>query len=187
LRSYDLPQKPNLPVTLSEAALATSAATSFFDPVYIGARQFVDGAIGANNPVEHVEGEARELWCNINDDVQSLTKCFLSIGTGNPGKRPVKDGALEFLRETLVQISTETEETGKRFAASWRQQLDQNRYFRLNVEQGLQGMRLEEYGNQGAIEQATYEYLDDEHQVSRFRKCVENLKQKQSVYLDDFS
>ncbi|CAI4214241.1 unnamed protein product [Parascedosporium putredinis] len=32
LRSYGLPEKPNIPVTIREAALATSAATGFFDP-----------------------------------------------------------------------------------------------------------------------------------------------------------
>ncbi|KAK8142430.1 hypothetical protein G3M48_008773 [Beauveria asiatica] len=58
LRSYDLPGKASIEATILDAALATSAATRFFDPVRIGARQFVDGALGANNPVEQVEREA---------------------------------------------------------------------------------------------------------------------------------
>lgn len=62
LRSYNLPDELNIPATICDAALATSAATGFFDPVSIGARRFVDGALGANNPVDEVEGEASNIW-----------------------------------------------------------------------------------------------------------------------------
>ena len=58
LRSYSLPDEPNIRATICQAALATSAATTFFDPVSIGARTFADGVLGANNPVDEVEGEA---------------------------------------------------------------------------------------------------------------------------------
>ncbi|OAG43855.1 hypothetical protein AYO21_02082 [Fonsecaea monophora] len=180
LRSYDLPQKPNVSATICEAALATSAATGFFDPVSIGARQFMDGALGVNNPVEEVKGEAADIWCAESGDVKPLVKCFISIGTGNPGKKAVKDNLLKFLSKTLVQITTETEQTAKRFSSDWRKHLDQNRYFRLNVEQGLQDVGLAEYKEQGRIEEATHQYLDDQHQISRVRHCVANLKQKQS-------
>ncbi|OQV11228.1 hypothetical protein CLAIMM_15091, partial [Cladophialophora immunda] len=179
LRSYDLPQKPNVSATICEAALATSAATGFFDPVSIGARQFVDGALGVNNPVEEVKGEAADIWCAESGDVKPLVKCFISIGTGNPGKKAIEDNLLKFLSKTLVQITTETEQTAKRFASDWRKHLDQNRYFRLNVEQGLQDVGLAEYKEQGRIEAATHQYLDDQHQISRVRHCVANLKQKQ--------
>ena len=46
---------------VSGEALATSAATGFFDPVSIGARRFVDGALGANNPVDEVEEDASNI------------------------------------------------------------------------------------------------------------------------------
>lgn len=72
LRSYSLPSQLDLPATVCEAALATSAATGFFDPVSIGARQFVDGALGANNPVEEVEGEAANIWCSTTGDLKPL-------------------------------------------------------------------------------------------------------------------
>lgn len=116
-----------------------------------------------------------------------LVKCFISIGTGNPGKKAVEDNLLKFLSKTLVQITTETEETAKRFIARWRQHFDQNRYFRLNVDHGLQDVRLAEYKEQGRIEAATHQYLDDQQQIFRVRNCVANLKQKQSVYLEDFA
>jgi hypothetical protein len=41
---------------------------------------------------------------------------------------------------------------------------------------------LAEYQEQGRIEAATDHYLDDQHQISWVRRCVANLKQKQSLY-----
>ena len=45
LRSYSLPDELDIPATICNAALATSAATGFFSPVSIRARQFVNGAL----------------------------------------------------------------------------------------------------------------------------------------------
>lgn len=187
LRSYDLPHKPNLKPTIYEAALATSAATGFFTPVEIAGRTFVDGALGANNPVDQMEEEAADIWCPATGELKPLVKCFVSIGTGNPGKKAIDDNLVKFLSETLVRIATETEETAKRFVGRWRQHYDSKRYFRFNVEQGLQGVGLAEYKEQGTIMAATEQYLDEQTRVSEIRACVENMKQKQSVYIEDFS
>lgn len=60
LRSYGIPENQEMPATIIEAARAISAATSFFEPVSIGARRFADGALGANNPVDEVELATQE-------------------------------------------------------------------------------------------------------------------------------
>ena len=187
LRSYSLPDEINIPATICEAALATSAATGFFDPVSIGARRFVDGALGANNPVDEVEGEASNIWCPETADLKRLVKCFISIGTGKPGTKAIEDNLLKFLSKTLVDIATDTENTERRFIANWRQHYDEKRYFRFNVEQGLQRIGLAEYQERGAIEAATESYLNYQAQKFRVRDCVANLRQKQSVYLQTFS
>ncbi|VUC22326.1 unnamed protein product [Clonostachys rosea] len=137
LRTYSLPEKCNIPVTISQAALATSVATGMFEAVSVGALQFVDGALGANNPVDEVEAGAVNIWCPETGDPKPLIKCFISISTGNPGKKPILDGVYTFLAKTLVRIVTEAEETARRFMERWRQHYDLNRYFRFNVEQGL--------------------------------------------------
>src|SRR5947207_3337339 len=125
LRSYDLPGKPNTSATIYEAALATSAATCFFEPVHFGARQFVDGALEANNPIDEVEGEASNIWCSETGDLKPLVKCFLSIGTGNPGKKAIEDNMWKFLSGTLVEIASQTENTEKKFIAKWRKHFDE--------------------------------------------------------------
>ncbi|KAE8354187.1 phospholipase [Aspergillus coremiiformis] len=187
LRDYCIPSKDNVPATICQAALATSAATTFFNPVYIGTRKFIDGALGSNNPVDEVEAEAAEIWCPGTRDLKPLVKCFVSIGTGDPGIAAIEDKALKFLSKTLVGITTETEHTEKKFAARWAKHFDQKRYFRFNVQQGLQGVRLEEYREQGTIEAATHRYLDHQVQAFLVRDCVQNLKLKESVYIQDFA
>jgi predicted acylesterase/phospholipase RssA len=121
-------------VTICEAALATSAATTLFDPVSVGDRSFADGGLGSNNPVDEVEGEASNIWCSETGDLKPLVKCFISIGTGNPGKKKFKKSMVKFLSETVVQIATETENTEKKFIARWAKHFDEKRYFRFNVE-----------------------------------------------------
>ena len=187
LRNYTVPGKPDIPATICQAARSTSAATSFFDPVSIGARRFVDGALGANNPVDEVEGEASDIWCPETGDLKPLVKCFISIGTGNPGKKAMEGNLLKFLSKTLPELTTETEQTEKKSIAKWRQHYDSKQYFRFNVDQGLQDVGLAEYQEQGLIEAATEGYLN--HQVVRFqvRDCIQNLESKQSVYMENFA
>ncbi|EMD96381.1 hypothetical protein COCC4DRAFT_155187 [Bipolaris maydis ATCC 48331] len=187
LRSYSLPDEPAIRATVCEAALATSAATTFFSPVSIGDRTFADGGFGANNPVDEVEGEAANIWCSETGDLKPLVKCFISIGTGNPGKKPFEDGLPKFLSETVVQIATETEATERKFIARWAKHFDEKRYFRFNVEQGLQNIGLEEYKKKGAIEAASEGYLTHITQKFRVRNYIKNLQQKQSVYIEDFA
>lgn len=87
----------------------------------------------------------------------------------------------------MVNITTETEETEKRFIAKWRKHYNNNQYFCFNVDQGLQSIRLDEYKQQGAIESATERYLVNQAQKNRVRDCIKNLELKQSVYNMDFS
>lgn len=187
LRSYTLLDESNIPATICQAALATSAATTFFEPVQIGNRTFADGGLGANNPVDEVEGEAANIWCSESGELKPMVKCFISIGAGNPGIKAFEDNIVKFLGQTVVGIATETEETERKFIARWRRHFDANRYFRFNVEQGLQTIGLDEYNEKGPIESATQRYLAHQAQKNHVRDCIHNLRQKQSVYIETFS
>jgi predicted acylesterase/phospholipase RssA len=187
LRSYSLPEEPDIRATICQAALATSAATTFFEPVSIGYRNFADGGLGANNPVDEVEGEASNIWCSETGDLKPLVKCFISIGTGNPGMKAFEDSMIKFLGQTVVEIATETENTERRFMARWAGHFDNKRYFRFNVDQGLQGVGLDEYKRVDAMEAATSGYITHTAQKFRVRDCIQNLKLKQSVYIEDFA
>lgn len=186
LRDYDLMDESNDDsATIVEAALATSANVTFFEPVKIGVRQYVGGALGRNNPVGSVWQEAQNIWCPNDGQLEPMVKCLVSIGTGNPGLTSVDEGARGFFK-TLKDIATESEITAAHSLSQHRGLLDQQRYFRYNVEQGLQGVGLEEYRKQDIIETATHTYLANEIQKRSLRYCAKNLGRKKCALVEDF-
>ncbi|KAJ5472357.1 hypothetical protein N7530_006358 [Penicillium desertorum] len=180
LRSYST-HLPDIPATtILQAALATSAATSFFDPVKIEKRKFVDGGIAANNPVEQVRNEAANVWCDDTRELKPLVKCFISIGTGVPGIGAIGKHLVTFTG-TLIDLATETERTEEGFAGDWQKHLADKRYFRFNVSQGLQNIGLAEYNEQGPIAAATEAYLLQTPQKLQVKDCVETLWPKKRM------
>ena len=171
-----------------EAARATSAASGFFDPISIGkhGQKYVDAGLGCNNPVDEVWSEAQEIWSPREDNLTSGVKCFISIGTGNPGISPVEDSALKMFSGTLKGIATETERTAKRFAKMQQALEKQERYFRFNVEQGLQNVGLEEYKRESVIVSATSEYMEKQEMLLQTQKCSQAMKDKECTF-EDFS
>jgi hypothetical protein len=169
LRNYDSMDPGKDDCTIWEAGRATSAASSFFDPIQIGPFQesFVDGATGCNNPVEKVFEEALEIW---GEGARERINCFLSIGTGQPTERGFGNG-LKQIASTLIRISTETEQTATRFTRVnapflGAPQQRKNIYFRFNVVKGLEDIGLERHEDKAKIAAATKVYLSSP-QVSR--------------------
>ena len=72
-------------VKIWEAALATSAASTFFDAITLGPdnEKFVDGATGANNPINQVCAEAGDVW-KSDEPLENSLQVLVSIGTGVP-------------------------------------------------------------------------------------------------------
>ena len=191
LRSYDSEDAlVDDDITVWQAGRATSAATSFFDPIVIGeGRAYVDGALGFNNPMTEVWLEAQNIWTPDQGNIEPMIKCIVSIGTGNPGTSPVGKKPWPIIR-TLREIATQTEGTERIFAMEHRDLLDKSnvRYFRFNVEQGLQNVGLEEFERHGDISAATAKYLNDDQRVKyQLRDCAENLSSKQCIVVEDFS
>ncbi|KAH8727730.1 acyl transferase/acyl hydrolase/lysophospholipase [Phaeosphaeriaceae sp. PMI808] len=177
LRSYATAVSDYSP-TILEAALATTAAPTYFSSAAIDGSNFVDGALGANNPVIHVEQEARDIWCRDTGDIKPLVKCFVSIGTGRPGNRSVADKGFKHLVETLKKESSETEGTNQEFESRWREYMACGRCFRFNVTKGLEDVRLAEYKERPLIQQATSTYLDERETTMRLNECASNLRKK---------
>lgn len=120
--------------------------------------------------------------------MSALLKCFVSVGTGNPGRKPIAEGSLKFFSETLVDIATQTEDTAKVFVERHRWLYEARRYFRFSVQQGLQGVGLEEYKEVGLIDAATAEYMDGQESRSAAQECAMNLKLKHCMWAElDFS
>lgn len=186
LRSYDSPEEIAPSPTICEAALATSAATGFFDPVRLGDREFVDGAFGANNPVEEMEEEACDIWCRSTRNLNALTKCLVSIGTGVAARRALDDNIVKFLSRTLVHMATKPEGNERRFMARWRNECKKSRCFRFNVHQGLQDVQMSDYQKRSLIETATQDYLHHAKQKSQLEACTRNLARKRGNHISTY-
>ncbi|KAF2635937.1 phospholipase, patatin family protein [Massarina eburnea CBS 473.64] len=180
LRSYRTPlSSASFTPTIVEAALATSAAPTYFSPASIGSSHFIDGALGANNPCHELEEEATDLWCEETGNLQPLVKCFISIGTGHQGTRNISDKGMKVLIETLRKEATETEKTTHSWESRWRDHIEKGRAFRFNVDHGLDGLKLAEYQEQDLLSAATATYLQKRGTIGAVRTCVENLRLKE--------
>ncbi|KAF2684302.1 FabD/lysophospholipase-like protein [Lentithecium fluviatile CBS 122367] len=162
-------------VKIWEACRATSAASSFFDPIAIGRfkEEFVDGATGANNPVMELWNEAQLMWGSA--PLEGKLQCLVSIGTGIPSLRQFPDDVL-YIGETLVAIATQTEQTAERFRRDKAYLDNDNRYFRFNVVRGLEDIGLEESTKGKEIAAATRRYVTSQETFKQMQACASNLR-----------
>ena len=141
-----------------EAARATSAAPTFFKRIEIGSGQpFIDGGLGRNNPSKVMLDEANTVFRG------RPIGCLVSIGTGQTEITTIKKpGFLQQVVPTdvikaLKAISTDCEATHedmqRLFANS------PNTYFRLNVEQGMQGIEFSQWEKLAYVEAHTMHYM----------------------------
>jgi len=156
-RSYES-HKTHPECKIWEAARATSAAPTFFKRIEIGrAQPFIDGGVGRNNPSWVVLDEASSLFG------ARPIGCLVSIGTGQveavairrPGffQQIIPTDVVDALREIAIDCDDTHEHMLRLFA-----QLPTT-YFRLNVEQGMQGIKLSEWERLSKVEAHTAQYL----------------------------
>ncbi|CZR60142.1 uncharacterized protein PAC_10038 [Phialocephala subalpina] len=138
-----------------EACRATSAATTFFDPIKIGPfeQEFADGGVIYNNPVELVHREASVTWPGRMEDAM-----LISIGTGSaPGA--AFEGNIKRIVEAMKEIVTQTERTADNFLRSHEIMANRDLYFRFNVYHGLSDVGLEEWKEKAKMADCTQTYL----------------------------
>ena len=163
LLSYPSDLYLNPSPTIWEACRATSAASTFFEPINIGGfEEFLDGGAGANNPVRELWTDAKALWTDPKDRpgiLEGKVKCLVSIGTGKQALNAFGSYPSE-LANTLLQIATETEQTAELFSKEHCDLVEDDQYFRFNVDQGLENVSLEESDKIGPMSAATRKYLE---------------------------
>jgi len=174
-------------ITIWEAARATSAASTFFEPIKVGAdgEEFIDGATGANNPIDQVVAEARDIW-TPKTSLEPKLHCIVSIGTGVPEVNAFGT-TLRQVGETLKTMATETEKTAEKFRRDNPQLHEQCRYFRFNVLRGLEKVGLEEAGKRAIIVAATRRYIALEGTREDMETCATTLRERECMLEEDFS
>jgi len=171
LRSYSSMKEPALGCSIWEAGRATSAAPSFFDPVKISnGATLRDGGLLNNNPILQLMDEL-----NVEFPGQKIA-CVVSVGTG-VGQTKVLGKSLISVAKACASIATDTNATAQQFKRSFASESQplHNRYFRFEVEQGLQGVGLEEWKQMDLIFSVTNAYLDDRRE--ELKDCVTILQE----------
>ncbi|KAF2152861.1 FabD/lysophospholipase-like protein [Myriangium duriaei CBS 260.36] len=173
-----------------EAARATSAAPTYFDPIAIGlyGELFVDGGLGNNNPVNCMWTEAQRAFAlssTIPSDLQMTqmrdrVTCLLSIGTGRARVTGVHDSCLKFV-ETLTAMLTDSHRIAMGFQQDRGRELNSTstaKYFRFDVDSGLDDVGLEEKQRRALIAGATRDYLSGSAspQVEAFERTMQSIE-----------
>ena len=150
--------EPHSNCKIWEAARATSAVPTFFKRIEIGrAQPFIDGGLGRNNPTRVVLDEAKALFGTRH------IGCLVSIGTGQVETIGIrKPGFFQQIIPTdifdaLRKIANDCEDTHESMLRLFEQM--PAIYFRLNVEQGMQGIKLSEWERLSEVEAHTTQYL----------------------------
>ena len=161
LRSYRSSWEPGTGCTVWEAARATSAAPLLFPPIRFGfpPANYVDGGLRYNNPVRALYDEAYYIWPTPSG---RKIGCIISIGAGVPPLKATGDRGKAILKG-LVKIALDTQQTANSFADEMGHLSSTTRatYIRLNVEQGMQDIGLEEWEEFDKISGATNHYLNN--------------------------
>ena len=130
-------------------ARATSAAPGYFKPMKIHKLAYLDGGFGTNNPCEEIFEEVRKMN-NHADDCVSL---LVSIGTGLDKEwgRFKKLGPSRFINFLNVarKWASESQEAHVRMVS--RSHGARFKYVRLNVEDGIGPMKLDEWRVRGPV------------------------------------
>jgi predicted acylesterase/phospholipase RssA len=164
-------------VRIWEAARATSAATTFFEPITIDGQAFSDGATGANNPVDELWVEASAIFStgpgwNLEDHLN----CFVSIGTGVPSLKAFSD-SIKDVAKALVDIATSANGRAEQFQRQHPLLFKTKAAFRFNVIQGLEGIGLDEASRLADIESITDRYVASQSVLEQMEDCVRVLRQ----------
>jgi hypothetical protein len=169
LRSFHSPSREyDLEIKIWEAARAATAASAYFKPmpIKIGentTEEFIDAAIGCNNPVDYL---LQEAVARIGTGRR--LGCLISIGTGTrvveierapPGLKNIAH-VKKFAREligTLKSTATDGEEPHRRLLAKLGSY--QNAYFRFNVPDVADQVGLDKYLKVHILKVATVAHL----------------------------
>ncbi|KIM19822.1 hypothetical protein M408DRAFT_30898 [Serendipita vermifera MAFF 305830] len=143
--------------TFVEAACATLAIPEYFAPIVIGPplreQRFIGTPLGSNNPIRQVLEEAR---LQFGDEKQ--VSLILSLGSGRPNA--FSFDSLDLYPDNHGNLLTQLMLGCERVARELSFQMSElPAYLRLNVDKGVENMKLTDWDKLGDIEGHTDVYL----------------------------
>ena len=178
-------------IPIWQVARATAAAPTYFKPMVIDGLEYLDGGFGANNPCLEAYDEVKKM----NNNAKRCVRFILSVGTGKNKEisRFKGDGIYRYLNylNFARKWATDSEGIHEKIDKAQRDldKLDAFDYCRLNVEDGLGRMKLDEWHTRrlfrtktGArnktletIRKHTEDYLGNEKLRERIDDCAKML------------
>ncbi|OCB92140.1 FabD/lysophospholipase-like protein [Sanghuangporus baumii] len=162
-------------VTIVTAALATSAAPTYFHPTAHAGRAYIDGGIGFNNPAEIALKQLSTLY-----GPSAYAYTLVSLGTGRRNENPYRPGAprarsgiagmIDMLR-AFAHISTDAEGVHARLEERFAQT---GAYFRFNPI-GLEDVELDDWTAVDDAIKASLDYLALPETQKRISELAERL------------
>lgn len=185
LRDYvSLNEPKNGPETISEVALATLATSTFFEPAIVGGKKYGSGTLKSINPVADVWAEAQAIWAK-DGNLDPLLKCFVSIGSGDPGQTPIKESGKQAAAESFRTFAAEATRSEEDFAEKHRELREDKRYFRFYVQQGLQSAGWDKKHSKAEVEIVTSLYINSQGEKLGSDDVVRTLVKKQAMNTTD--
>ncbi|KAG9127329.1 hypothetical protein FRC07_014813 [Ceratobasidium sp. 392] len=182
-RSYDTSHNPGPQCAIWQALRAATAHPEMFRGMEIVsqgiAEPFVDAAMGCGNPIEHVLAEVKRIYPN------RRIACIVSIGSGHPStiQIPDPDSLQRVLptnvMEAMKKIAADNERMAQSMATRFGAVPDV--YFRLNVDQGMQSIRLGDWDRLGEVQAHTRTYMGKAETESIVRRAVKVVKERKGV------
>jgi predicted acylesterase/phospholipase RssA len=178
-RTYEHPS--NVECKIWEAARATTAAPTFFEPIEIGDLRirYIDGGVGLNNPIDQLRKEAEIEFdgCGV--------ACIVSIGCGQTPviKIPKKGHFLQAIRtyipkgiaDACVELVTGSEEAHDRTEAYFTGR--PGVYFRFSVNKDT-GVGMEDWKKLEIVAATTTNYMESPNIQHQLRQVIQSLSNR---------
>lgn len=165
-RSYASKDKKYSNCKIWEAARATAAAPTFFAPMTVSdndvEEEFLDGALGYNNPITEVLNEA-----GTSLDPNLKLGCILSLGCGTKAPKSLRKSGRWFgqgltwgwrmgklMKDSLTDPDPKHIDVS-RFLESWNET-----YFRFSVPGAADAVKLPDYKKMEMLRKMTEKYMD---------------------------
>lgn len=161
-RNYDLGTGGESACAVWEALRATSAAPSFFSPAVIGGQTYVDGGLGANNPIDFALDEAMRCV-----EKGRQIACLVSLGCGTPCVATEVTTRLGWailpwkgLWDVLLSEATQSDHTALTFKNSLSTRSNIHKYYRFDM--GGVNMKLDDVGFLPTLKSAAETYVEQQ-------------------------
>ncbi|KAG9082952.1 hypothetical protein FRC06_004761, partial [Ceratobasidium sp. 370] len=182
-RSYNSVANQMPDCAIWEVLCATMAHPELFKSVDIGespmCMSFVDGGLGCSNPTAHVLAEAKKIYPG------SHLACVISLGAGHattiqiPNSRPLQRVLPSKVLAVMRDIAVDSERVAQEMATRFRQTEDV--YFRFNVNQGMQNVKMSEWEKLSEVAAHTSAYTSHSETTEKIDQAVRAIRERKAA------